>query len=83
MQSATAAFLIAALCPEEDLVACVDWLNETRTCLSLSPASTEVTLSYPEVRSEPGVFRYACHEHWKSSQVIGEPSSHTASGLMS
>src|SRR5262245_24191395 len=40
-------------------------------------------LSGPPVTIEPGVFSAACHVHSKSSQVIGEPSSQTASGLMS
>src|SRR4051812_31139638 len=32
---------------------------------------------------EPGVFRFACHVHSRSATLIGEPSSHTASGFRS
>jgi len=50
-------------------------------CLSLSPCSTPLIWSYPAVVMDPGVFRFARHVHSRSATVIGEPSSHTASGL--
>src|SRR3990172_8185611 len=57
--------------------------NSTTTCLSLEPAATEVIWSYPVVESAPGVFIVAFCVQMKSAAVIGVPSLHTASGLMS
>ena len=44
--------------------------------------SIESIWSYPVVLSEPSVLSVAFHVNSKSFEVIGEPSSQTASGLI-